>query len=238
VDNYEFCADYALTAARGRPDFAVLDFGCGGARIVKLLTESGIEAHGCDTFYEGGDLSVTVPTEIGNRVHRMTGDRIPFGDETFDLVISNQVMEHVADLDAVLAEIARVLKPGGLCLSLFPHREIWREGHCNIPFLHRFPKGKLRVYYAAALHPLGYFREGKSRMQWARDFADWIDRWCHYRSHREITKTFTRHLSAPEHIECEWIVGRRSSFRFAPKWLRRFIAAKMAGLVFVTMKAA
>jgi SAM-dependent methyltransferase len=234
MNNYEFCVHFARTAAIGHPDFSVLDFGCGAATVVRLLTDAGIEAVGCDTFYEGGDLSNDIPEAIGNRVHRMTDGRIPFADATFDLVISNQVMEHVADLDAALAEIARVLKPGGTCLSLFPHREVWREGHCNIPFLHRFPKGRLRVFYAAALYPIGSFREGSSRMQWARNFADWIDRWCYYRTYSEIAATFARHLSKPQHIEADWIVKRRSEFRYLPPFLRTLISRKAAGLVFVT----
>src|SRR5262249_48133121 len=39
---------------------------------------------------------------------------IPFDDEFFDIVHANSVIEHVADLDAALSEIFRVLKPGGV----------------------------------------------------------------------------------------------------------------------------
>jgi len=42
-----------------------------------------------------------------------------------------QVLEHATDLDVVVHEIARVLKPGGSCLSLFPDKGVWREGHCG-----------------------------------------------------------------------------------------------------------
>jgi len=59
----------------------------------------------------------------------MDGDRTPFVTGSFDLVINNQVLEHVTDLDVVVHEIARVLKPGGSCLSLFPDKGVWREGH-------------------------------------------------------------------------------------------------------------
>ena len=236
MNNYEFCADFARRTAEGRADFRVLDYGCGAGQIIKLMIDDGLDAWGCETFYEGGDVSGNVPSEIRDRIHVMRDDRIPFPDGSFDLVLNNQVLEHVADLDMALSEIRRVLKPGGICLSLFPHREVWREGHCNIPLLHRFPKGRLRVYYAAALYPLGYFKNGKSPMQWARNFAEWIDRWCYYRSYHEIAEAFTRHLSAPTHIESEWIVSRRPVFRLVPKLIRRMIAYKMAGLVFVTKR--
>jgi SAM-dependent methyltransferase len=238
MDNYQYCARFAARAAEGQGEFTVLDYGCGAGAIVKALIEQGIDTRGCDVFYEGGDYSSSVPAEIANRIHRMEGDRIPFGDATFDLVLSNQVLEHVPDLDVVLGEIARILKPGGICLSLFPHRGVWREGHCNIPLLHRFPKGRARIYYAAALYPIGYYKNGKSRMQWARDFADWLDRWTYYRPYREIAATFAKHLSPPAHIENEWIVERKPIFRFAPRWLRNFIAWKMAGMVFVSRRLA
>jgi len=93
-------------------------------------------------------------------------------------VIDNQVMEHVRDLDGVLGEIQRVLKPGGMVLNLFPDRSVWREGHCGIPFLHRFgKKSRLRVRYAAACRGLGlgYHKGEKSVMGWSEDFCRWLD---------------------------------------------------------------
>ena len=49
---------------------------------------------------------------IDYRVAR--GEALPFSDRTFDLVYCCDVLEHVSDLDAVIAETARVLKPGGI----------------------------------------------------------------------------------------------------------------------------
>ena len=156
MDNYEFCADFALRASSGHPGFKVLDFGCGAGEIVDAMCRGGLDAYGCDPYYEGGDLYSRVPRELSERIFRMQGDRIPFADGTFDLVVTNMVLEHVPDLNISTAEISRVLKPGGSCLALFPHKEVWREGHCNIPFLHWFPKGSTpRIYYAAALRALG-----------------------------------------------------------------------------------
>ncbi|TFG92627.1 MAG: class I SAM-dependent methyltransferase [Syntrophobacterales bacterium] len=173
MDNYQFCAQWILQ----QPSYSgarVLDYGCGVGQIVKQLRAAHIDAFGCDTFYEGGDYSRFIEDGLlGDVIMRMEGDRIPFGNECFDFIINNQVLEHVQDLDQVLVEMDRVLKSGGRILSLFPDRSVWREGHCGIPFLHWFPKGsKLRVYYAAAIRALGfgYHKEGKGVMQWSRDF--------------------------------------------------------------------
>jgi hypothetical protein len=133
----------------------------------------------------------------------------------------------------------RVLKHGGTCLSLFPHREIWREGHCNIPFLHRFAKGTTpRIYYAAALRSLGlgYFKKDLTPMEWSRNFCDWLDKWCYYRPYKQIEASFERHLSKPRHIEEDWLISRKAAFRHLPPWIRKLITRKAAGLVFTAVK--
>jgi SAM-dependent methyltransferase len=236
--NYQFCADFA--ARHCSPGAKILDYGCGAGQIVVLMRSAGLDAFGCEMFYAGGDLRDRVPPELLDSVIRpMSDDRIPFPDGTFDFVLSNQVMEHVENLDAVLSEMSRVLKPGGTVLSVFPHRETWREGHSGIPLLHWFPKGRARVYYAATLSRLGlgYFKNNKSHMQWAADFCDWIDRWCHYRSYREIAATFARYFGPPRHIEDEWFaarVGQRAAF--VPRPLQKLIAAKWGNIAFLCEK--
>lgn len=232
MDNYEFCARYAVDSRAHK----VLDFGCGDGRLVKLLGSAGLDAFGCDPFYEGGNFD-QIPEPIRRKIAKMDDGKIPFPDGSFDLVVSNQVMEHVSDLDLAVSEIARVLRPGGKCLSLFPHLETWREGHCNVPFLHWFPKeSPLRIRYAKAFYAIGYFTEDKERGEWAEHICSWIDRWCYYRTRKTIAETFSKHLSSPVHIESDWMLKRSSATRFAPAWLRRVAADKFAGLVFLTYK--
>src|SRR5204863_218917 len=56
--------------------------------------------------------------------------RLPFADAEFDLVTCNWVLYHLTDLDAGLAEISRVLRPGGRFVGMYNHRdhlvELWR----------------------------------------------------------------------------------------------------------------
>ncbi|MGO8778022.1 MAG: methyltransferase domain-containing protein [Rhodomicrobium sp.] len=239
MDNYEFCANYA--ASHLPPGARVLDYGCGGGRIVTLLRARGFEAVGCDVFFEGGDASAEIaPGEVGKSIFRMEGDEIPFRDSYFDFVINNQVLEHVADLDAVVSEIARVLKPGGTVLSLFPDKGVWWEGHSHVPFLHWFPKGsRFRVNYAQLVRICGggSFKKNKSRRQWAKDFCVWLDRWTYYRSRAEIKAAFSRHLSRPLHLESEWMEARLGSrVRPVPPVIRSLITRKLGGLIFVASK--
>lgn len=226
MDNYDFCAQWA----HGRS----LDYGCGAGELVRKMRARGLDAWGCDTYYEGGDSQTLIGEDVRPYLVRMT-DRIPFDTASFDCIVSNTVLEHVEDMDAVLAEIARVLKPGGASLHLFPHLECWREGHCEIPLLHRFPRGAARLYYAAAWRALGFGAHHKDKpiMQWSRDFCAWIDQWTHYRPLAEIQRLCSKHFRHVEHIEAQWLGARSSQLSKLPAPIRRLIARKMAGLVLV-----
>lgn len=247
MNNYEFCAHYIekLACTKQQP-LTVLDYGCGAGQIVTLLINQGIDAKGCDVFYAGGDYSNRVSPELmGMKIKPIINGIIPFKDNSFDCAVNNQVMEHVEDIDHVLDEIHRVLKPGGLVLSLFPDKGVWREGHCGIPFLHWFPKGsKSRVYYAAMLRTLGmgHFKNNKSILQWSCDFCDWLDQWTYYRSYSEICTAFNRNFIDFKHIEEIWLqerFGTRATILtgWLPKLIRRSIVQKLGRLVFTCTKA-
>ena len=244
MNNYEYCAQWVCRTAAGLP-VTVLDYGCGAGETIRELENRDVQAFGCDVFYEGGDYSHDVPKEwLGTRIRRIEGGRIPYPDAHFDLIVNNQVMEHVEDLDGVLREMHRVLKPGGKVLSIFPDRGVWREGHCGIPLLHRFPKrSAARVYYAALLRILGFgrFTENKTIMRWSRDFCEWLDEWTFYRPYPELAANFAAYFSRLEHLESDWLVtrlGPRARFvSWCPAPLQRLVVSKLSGRVFVCTKA-
>jgi len=57
------------------------------------------------------------------------GERLPFVDDTFDLILSNEVIEHVADDREYAAEMARVARPGGRIIVFAPNRWYPVEQH-------------------------------------------------------------------------------------------------------------
>lgn len=244
MNNYEFCVQWVLDQTP-QENIRVLDYGCGAGQIVNELRAAKIDAFGCDVFYEGGDYSKSLEDGIlGNAIKRMEDSKIPFDDASFDFVINNQVLEHVEDLDSVLSEISRVLKPGGKVLSMFPDKSVWREGHCGIPFLHWFPKKSyLRIYYAAAFRLLGfgYHKGDKKIMHWSKDFCEWLDKWTWYRNLSDIQRVFDQHFEYTQHIEEIWLrrrLGTRNTIiRFIPTVLQQFIVRKLGGLVFVALKS-
>ena len=204
----------------------VLDYGCGAGHSVTAGLVLGIDIYGADVFYGGSQTRRDAEATglFRDRIREMSADHIPFEDASFHLVTNNQVMEHVEDLDATLREIARVLKPGGVCLSVFPSRDVWREGHIGIPFAHRLPKGsQIRFLYTWALRTCGlgtWKEQAPTNRQWAIDKLDWIDRWTHYRSRAEIFSTYNRYFES-ELRERAYILYR---LRDSPSRVRRALA--------------
>jgi SAM-dependent methyltransferase len=86
------------------PDARVLDFGCADQPYRRLFAPS--------AEYVGADL----PGNSLATVEIAADGTVPLDDESFDVVLSTQVLEHVADPATYLAECFRVLRPGGRML--------------------------------------------------------------------------------------------------------------------------
>jgi SAM-dependent methyltransferase len=184
---------FVLEFAKRFATAKVLDFGCGTGEVVTAGRAAGLDIIGADVFYGGAQ------TRPGTAfTYEIRDGRIPFDDASFDLVTNNQVLEHVEDLEATLGELRRVLKPGGSMLSIFPSRDVFREGHIGVPFAHWFPRGsRLRFYYTWALRTAGlgtWKEQATSRRQWAVDKLEWIDTFTHYRPRKEVLASFNRYF--------------------------------------------
>lgn len=75
-------------------------------------------------------------------LHFACGDSqcLPLADASIDLVICNHVYEHVPSAEVLMAEIHRVLKPGGVCYFGAASRLIVQEPHYHLPFLSWLPR--------------------------------------------------------------------------------------------------
>ena len=135
-----------LRAGRDPGSIRVLDLGCGRGGTVAWLLEQGWDAYGMDVDarYLANGRHYLDAHGHPDRLQELGGDRYPYADASFDVVLSDQVLEHVRDLPALAVEVARVTRPGGLGLHVFPAR--WRvtESHLGIPFAHWLPKGPAR----------------------------------------------------------------------------------------------
>ncbi|MGF9758196.1 class I SAM-dependent methyltransferase [Microvirga sp. 0TCS3.31] len=144
--NHSFIIDLAVRYLP--PPGRFLDFGCGTADLAAIAVGHGYDAYGVDTFLGVGDSSENLKIatgRIGSRAMAIDPDkRMPFEDSFFDIVASNQVFEHVPELDGICSEIARVTRPGGILLALMPTSEVLWEDHLKMPWVHRLPVGSER----------------------------------------------------------------------------------------------
>jgi len=227
---------------------AVLDFGCGQGEFVALARREGLDAQGCD-WYAGPWAwlfdDVKNNPALRDHVKQIAPDgRLPFSDARFDAVTSNMVFEHVVDFEKPIGEIARVLKPGGLFVVLFPSRELWFEQHVGLPFAHRFPSPG---YFSAAHRlGLGWQREGLTRDAWVTRSIASMREEVAYRPAREAEALFERSFEIVERTEPDWIRDRLAHSRLKPLArlaapraldpLLRFLCRRLATMVLVLRK--
>ncbi|HEY0068717.1 MAG TPA: class I SAM-dependent methyltransferase [Chloroflexia bacterium] len=123
----------------------LLDLGAGmGGLSVALLREfggAGLEVQATDYNPDYAQIArlraqryrLDLPITVA------AGEKLPYADGLFDVVLCMDVLEHVQDVDAVLGEIHRVLKPGGVVLTTVPNRRAFRDPHYHLPFINWLP---------------------------------------------------------------------------------------------------
>ena len=137
-----------------------VDWGCGRGQGVLWLLQHGYDAHGVDVIPELVDIAVTLLDQAGfdgkSRIHLFVpGKPTALSDKSCDIVFSEEVFEHVEQLEATVAEIARISTPGGLGVHTFPSRWIPIEPHMRIPLVHWWPKGQPQYRWLQLMRMLG-----------------------------------------------------------------------------------
>ena len=145
--------DVVLDMLRGREFASLLDVGCGTGHFLSLLLNkphgSGREAHGLGLA--GIDISPGMldiaRQRLGDSVDLREGDiaLLPWPDDTFDVVTSTDAVHHFPDPNPALAEIKRVIKPGGILIIAdmwlpAPFRQLF---NLILPFTR---EGDVRIY--------------------------------------------------------------------------------------------
>ncbi|MGI9161797.1 MAG: class I SAM-dependent methyltransferase [Mycobacterium sp.] len=143
------------------PATKVIDVGCGAGRHsfeayrrgadVIAFDQNAEELADVDTMLQAMGAAGEAPKSAKAQV--VVGDALalPYPDATFDTVIASEILEHIPDDDAAIAELTRVLKPGGsLAVTVprwLPERICWLLSDAY----HANEGGHIRIYHADGL---------------------------------------------------------------------------------------
>ena len=101
-----------------RPGERVLEVGCGRGHLTKVLDGWGVDVVGVDANPQAAENAVS------DRVRHMRGESLDFPDASFDKIVSVHAIEHIPPLEAAFDEMARVLKPLGRAMFIYPAEPI------------------------------------------------------------------------------------------------------------------
>src|SRR5215471_13263383 len=123
-----FAADEPVVAEclRARPPGVALDAACGTGRFAEFLATRGHRIIGVDS---SPDMLAYAWQRVPEaEFHVAELDRLPLPDDCVDVIVCALALEHVPRLDPVLAEFARVLRPGGDLVISDVHHELITRG--------------------------------------------------------------------------------------------------------------
>lgn len=146
----------------------VADIGCSAGFIADELASAGAR------HVLGVDIDVpglrAAHDRFGDRIGLVCadGERLPFGDGSIDVLVFNHIYEHVVDPDAVVAELHRVLAPGGALYLGLGNKYGIVEPHYRLPFLSYLPDQLADRYVRATGRADRYHERFRTRAGLAR----------------------------------------------------------------------
>lgn len=192
---------------------SILDAGCGNGRLIEYLylslsnlhprinfviygfdvVDHGVQSRG---FIDGtiDSLNKALPiVDWESRIFALKKDESwNFVRDQFDVVISNQVLEHVSNKKAFFGNIYECLNTGGYSINLAPLKEIIHEGHIFLPFAHRIRSYSALLGYIGLMSRLGMGKfkgqrkaVGCSLHEYSVRHADYIYFWTSYSTEAE-----------------------------------------------------
>ena len=130
-----------------------LDVGCGTGGLALFLASQGLRVSAVDNQQYDPVALDTARSEARRRqlaveVRHADASSLPYESRSFDLIVCSQVFEHLSDPEAAIAEIERVLAPGGLAMVDFPGWYGPFNGHIDdtvrLPWAHLLPRDLVR----------------------------------------------------------------------------------------------
>ncbi|MFC1794120.1 class I SAM-dependent methyltransferase [Planctomycetota bacterium] len=133
-----------------KPEDRILEIGCGIGTIVNELGSKNHNIIGIDISGEAIEYGKKKYSDINLEVQ--AAETLPYEDESFEVVLSFDLFEHIAEIDKHISEVRRVLRPGGYYLFQTPNR------YSNIIYETLWTKSLQWRKYHPSLHSPGQLR--------------------------------------------------------------------------------
>src|SRR5215204_93344 len=142
-----------FTSYRGKK---FLEVGCGAGIDLVRFTRAGAIVTGIDLSTTAIDLARKniEQNRLSANLHVMNGESMQFPDNSFDVVYAHGVLQYTADVEKMVAEIHRVVKPGGEVIVMVYNRNSWLNlmrrvtkvplEHEDAPVLKKYSIGELK----------------------------------------------------------------------------------------------
>lgn len=133
----------------------LLEIGSGYATFLSVARkEFEIDAYGVEPAkwglyngaYEIGKKVLSLQGISSKYLIKANGEKLPFAQNSFDIVYSNYVLEHVKNEKDIFKEAVRVLKKGGILIFIFPNYNSFWEGHYGMIWLPYLNKKLAKIY--------------------------------------------------------------------------------------------
>lgn len=143
----------------------LLDVGCSNGLMTQFYGAKFKEVIGVDIDEPGIAYAIAHNSAANIRYELIDGMHTGLPDGSVDVVTCTHVYEHVPDATLLIAEIARVLRPGGVCLFIAGNRLIWMEADNHLPLLSIVPRPLADFYVRVARRGDRYYE--RTRSLWA-----------------------------------------------------------------------
>lgn len=131
-------------------DQKILDLGCGRGDLLNMFSSQGFDIYGADIAKSNIDV---YSKDI--QYFDFNTDTYKYQDNTFDVIYSKSVIEHISNIDHFIKEQIRILKPGGLLILLTPN---WNS--------------QMNIFYNDYTHIRPYTQKGLNNLLESYDFKE------------------------------------------------------------------
>ena len=140
-------AKYLFDTFNMQKNMSMLEIGCGRCEMLQNFKTLGLQVKGTDLSPEAPNFCKDIDIKVSN----IEEEPLPYQDNSFDIIYSKSVLEHLYYPEKYIKEAYRVLKPGGIILTLVPDWEANYKTYFD-DYTHRTPFTKISLHDILKIH--------------------------------------------------------------------------------------